>query len=104
LKVILQNRASIASNYDRAAFFLQVGLRENWDRPTYLEKLKLSMPNSGDNVGIRSTLEANPDLDGNPKALQQIIRTLLENIKQKSDRLSQAKPSANMPVKALPLP
>jgi hypothetical protein len=104
LKNILQSRKSMASMYDRAAYFLQLGLRENWDRPTFLEKLKLSMPNSGDNAGIRSTLEGNPQLDGNPKALQQIIRTLLENIKQKSDRLSQAKPATDMLGRPLPPP
>jgi hypothetical protein len=94
VKVILQTRASRASEYEQTTALLRRGLEQNWTRDAYLSALK-SLPFSGSSYGIRSTLEANPQLDGNARLLQQLVQRLLDSLNQKAEALRQAKPSAN---------
>ena len=94
VKVILANRADQVSKYEQATSFLQRGLDQNWTRDQYLEGLR-SMPNPGPFYGIKSTLEANQDLNNRPEVLQRVIRALLESLNRKLELIRQAKPSAS---------
>jgi hypothetical protein len=95
VKIILANRAARASTYEQATSFLQRGLDQNWTREQYLEGLR-GMTNSGPIYGIRSTLEANQDLNNKPELLQRVIRTLLESLNQKLELIRQAKSPASL--------
>ena len=92
VKNILATRVDEASKLQQATSFLQRGLDQNWTRKQYLNGLS-SMSDAG--TGIRSTLEADRDLGNQPAALQQVIRTLLENLDQKLELLQQAKSPTN---------
>jgi hypothetical protein len=94
-KIILQDRALWASQYNQAIALLQRGLDQNWTRDQYLEALK-NMPNSVPVGSIRSTLEANPQLDGKPQLLERIVHRLLESLNQQSELLRQTKTPANV--------
>jgi hypothetical protein len=95
VKMILQGRALWASQYNQATSLLQRGLDQSWTRDRYLEALK-SVPNSAAVYSIRSTLELNPQVDGNPQLLERIVRSLLETMNQRSEILRQAKPQASI--------
>jgi hypothetical protein len=89
VKIILQGRASWASQYRQATALLQRGLDQNWTRDQYLEVLK-TMPDSVPMETIRSTLEAYPQVGGKPKLLERLVRRLLELLNRKSKLLRQA--------------
>jgi hypothetical protein len=78
LKTLLARRASVTIEYEQAISLLQKGLDENWTRAQFLEAVK-GKPNSFIFYSIRSTLEANPNLDQKPRYLQLAITSLLEH-------------------------
>jgi len=95
VKIILQDRALWASQYNQAITLLQRGLDRNCTRDQYLEALK-NVPNSGPAGSIRSTLEAYPQSDGKPQRLERIVHRLLETLNQRSELLRQTKTPANV--------
>ena len=94
LKTLLAQRASVTSDYEQAISLLQRGLEENWTRSQYLEAIS-SKPNSFIFYSIRSTLEANHNLDEKPRHLQVAIKSLLEHFTKNLALLRQAKSPVN---------
>lgn len=86
VKILLKNRANLASAYEQAISLLRGGLDHNWNLDQYLDALKHE-PNSLPFVSIRSTLEARGDAE--PRTLNALIDSFTRNL----DRLRQAKPS-----------
>jgi hypothetical protein len=97
VKIIIADRATQLSEYEQEAYFLQRGLEQNWTREQYLEALS-RMPNPETFYGIKSTLEANQKLDGNPELLQRVIHTVLASLTQRIELIRQVKSPANAPT------
>lgn len=91
LKTLLDNRASLTSAYEQAISLLQDGLNHDWTRNQYLAALN-SKSNSLPINSIRRTLEASPNRDQDPRALQLAMRDLLAYFTQNLALLRQSKP------------
>jgi len=91
VKTLLDNRALLTSAYEQAISLLQKGLDQNWTRNQYLVALD-SKPNSLPMDSIRSTLEASPNWDQDPRPLQLAMKSLLAYFVQNLAVLRQAKP------------
>jgi len=94
LKALLDRRASATTEYEQAISLLQKGLDENWTRGQYLETVD-GKPKSFVFYSIRSTLNANSNLDQNPRLLQIAINSLLEHFTKNLALLRQAKSPVN---------
>jgi hypothetical protein len=99
LKRILSNRAYRAHSLDRIISLLQTGIQQDWTRDQYLTALDdKSRAISAEAYGLRSTLEANPNLDTKPRVRQKIIQTMLDSFSKERDLLRQSKPDFNTPI------
>ena len=91
LNAIFANRASMKSEYEQAIVFLQTGLEQKWDRSRYLAELN-SKPSSGPFYAIRSTLNANPNVDRSSVVLERAMQNLVAHFEEKLALLRSAKP------------
>jgi hypothetical protein len=94
VNVILKGRESLIAAYDRAITLLREGMDQKWTREQYLQALN-GKPNSGPFYGMRRTLEANKNLNDQPKMLNLLIQTMLDSFVEKSNQLKKAKPTAS---------
>jgi hypothetical protein len=89
VKNIIENRDLRASEYEQATHLLQQGLDQHWTREQFLTALD-GKGKSGPVYGLRSTLEANKQLDERPELLKRVVQLLLEQDTQKAKLLRQA--------------
>ena len=92
LKRILSNRAYRAHSLDRIISLLQMGLQQEWTRDHYLVALDQAPTVSSQAYGLRSTLNANPNLDTKPRVRQRIVQRMLDSFSRERDLLRQSKP------------
>jgi hypothetical protein len=88
---LLKTRNLRESEYDEAISFLGGGIEQGWSRDQFLTALSGKKP-TGPFYAIRSTLQANKNLDQKPQLAQRVVQTLLESLSQKREVLRQAKP------------
>jgi hypothetical protein len=93
VKVLLDNRASLALAYEDAIGILQKGLDENWTRDQYLDALNNKPRSTAPISSIRSTLQGNRNLDGKPQLLRRTVQYLQVYFEQRLDLLRKAKPA-----------
>ena len=98
VRVILNNRASLALAYENAIGMLQKGLDENWTRDQYLDavnKPRHTGPGEvygGPVLAIRNTLR-NRIFDEKPLLLRHAVQNLQAHFEERLDLLSKAKPA-----------
>ena len=91
LKVLLKNRASLASAYEGAIGILQKGMDENWTRIQFLEAVS-SKPTAA-TLAIRNTLGGNRIFDAKPQLLRHALQNLQAYFEQKLDLLRKSRPA-----------
>ena len=97
LKRILSNRASRAAVLDGLVSFLQTGLQQEWTREQYLAALDQAPTVSSQAYGLRSTLNANPNLDTKPRVRQKVIQRFIDSFSAEREVLRQSKPDISTP-------
>ena len=88
---LLKTRNLRESEYDEAISFLRGGIEQGWSRDQFLAALSGEKA-TGPFYAIRSTLQANKNLDQKPQLVQRVVQTLLESFSQKREVLRRAKP------------
>lgn len=94
---LLKTRNLRESEYDEAISFLRGGMEQGWSQDQFLAALS-GKKASGALYAIRSTLQANKNLDLQPRSLQIVMQHLLEWLTQKRELLRQAKPHGSVQV------
>jgi hypothetical protein len=92
LKRIFSIRAHRAAQLDRIITLAQTGLQQEWTREQYLDALAQASSVSSEAYALKSTLEANPNLDTKPRTRQRTIQTMLDYYTRQRDALRQSKP------------
>ena len=106
LRLILDSRMAQKNAYEQAISLLRTGLRQDWSREMYLVELNREenkqFLHSLPGMSMKSTFEANSNMDAHQKVRQAVVQRLLETFTQKRDEFLQSMPEsvkpANMPV------
>jgi hypothetical protein len=93
VKMILDNRASLALAYEDALGLLQRGLDENWTADQYVEALNSRPRFTGPMSAISSNLRGNRNFDGEPQVLRRVVQNLQAYFQQRLDLIRKAKPA-----------
>ena len=98
LRRILSNRAYRAHSLDRIISLLQTGIQQDWTRDQYLTALdNKSRAISAEAYGVKSTLDANPNLDTRPQVRQKVIQRFIDSFSAEREVLRQSKPDISTP-------
>jgi hypothetical protein len=102
VKIMLQNRAMLLSDYEQAAAFLQKGLDEHWTYDQYLTSLD-RLPKQGSAYGIRRTLQANINAQQHSEVLQELVESMLDRFNRYARKIREAQiPAKLTPSQAPP--
>jgi hypothetical protein len=99
LKLILSSRAYRANSLDQIISLLQTGVQQDWTRDQFLAALDgKSQATSLEASSLKSTLQANPNMDTRPRVRQRLIQIMLDTFSRRRDALRQSKPDFNTPI------
>jgi hypothetical protein len=99
LKRILISRASRANSLDQIISLMQTGIQQDWTRDQFLAALDgKSLATSVEASSLKSTLQANPNMETRPRVRQRIIQLMLDTFSRRRDALRQSKPDFNTPI------
>lgn len=92
IKVLMEMNASMVSAYEQAIALLKEGIENDWTREQYLAAVN----NKSDSIkftaySIRSTFQANQELDADPQRAKNIAQGLLHHFEQDLQLLSPQK-------------
>jgi hypothetical protein len=98
LKYIFTNRAYRARALDRVISLLQTGLQKEWTRNQYLNALDQEPKSVSSQIyGVKSTLQANPNLDASPAVRRKTIQKYLDSFSAEREALRHSKPDFTAP-------
>jgi hypothetical protein len=106
LNLILASRMAQQNAYEWAISLLRTGLQQDWSRAMYLVELNREenkqFLHSLPGMSMKSTFEANPNMDTHQKPRLAVVQRLLAAFTQKRDELLQSTPestkSTNTPI------